>query len=128
MTIIGDCPYEDCDYTEIRSIPESLRLPIFRKEECRGCGKVVWVKYSRIDPTAWTEAEFLQDHIVDEEKKEIREFRREDVFRSCTYVHLDGESWGRIWSVHLDGGWTVGPAWSRVLNLRYEDWASVGWQ
>lgn len=52
--------------------PDGVPLPVYARFE-HTCGKVVWLKYSRIDPTAYTEEEFLRLHDVDEESKKITE-------------------------------------------------------
>ncbi len=68
---IGGCPYEDCDDFQMRILPDKP-LPIFSKETCPGCGRTIWLYYSRVDPKAYTEADFAKDWQVDEETKNIK--------------------------------------------------------
>jgi hypothetical protein len=68
---IGECPYDDCDDVQAREIPDAP-LPAFSKEECPGCGREIWMKYSRIDPEAFTPEQFAADWVVDHETKVIK--------------------------------------------------------
>lgn len=69
--ILGECPYDDCDQFEGREIPNGVRLPAFAQDTCSGCGRIVWVRFSRVDPVAYTEADFLARYVVDEETQQI---------------------------------------------------------
>jgi len=72
--IIGECPYDDCDHGAMRALPgPEVRLPAYARDHCKGCGRVVWVKYSRVYPIAWTESDFLAEHEIDEAMQQIRE-------------------------------------------------------
>ena len=70
--ILGECPHDDCKHFTIRAIPDGVRLPAYSKETCDGCGRIVWVKYSRADPVAFTEADFHREHEIDEATREIK--------------------------------------------------------
>lgn len=65
--IIGECPYDECQHSEMRIVPDKP-LPIFSKEECRGCGRTVWVYYSRVDPAVYTEEGFNEEWDLGEDK------------------------------------------------------------
>lgn len=45
--------------------------PGFIRELCPNCGTPVWHRMSRFDPESWTEEQFLKEHRVDEETKQI---------------------------------------------------------
>jgi hypothetical protein len=47
--------------------------PKFQREECPHCGKIVWHKYSRIEPMTYMEADFLALYTIDEANKLISE-------------------------------------------------------
>ena len=70
MPIMGDCPYEGCDHHEWRELPD-MSLPVVASEECEGCGRKVWVWYSRVDPKVWTDEGFRQEWDVDDATKRI---------------------------------------------------------
>jgi hypothetical protein len=70
--IMGECPYDDCDDFQMRILPE-VDLPKFSKETCPGCGRRIWVLYSRVDPMIFTETGFSERYTVDEETKHIAE-------------------------------------------------------
>lgn len=70
MTIMGDCPYEDCDEHQWRSEPD-VPLPVIGWDNCEGCGRKVWVWYSRVDPKVWTDEGFRQEWNVDEATKQV---------------------------------------------------------
>jgi hypothetical protein len=67
--IIGECPHDDCEHVAMRLLPTDVRLPVFSKETCEGCGEIVWVKYTRVDPIVYTEAQFAEEFTVDEENE-----------------------------------------------------------
>ena len=71
MSIIGECPHEDCRHTAWRILPEET--PVFAKETCEGCKRTLWVWYSRLDPRVYTEDGFNADFYVDEETQAIRQ-------------------------------------------------------
>lgn len=48
-------------------------MPVFSKEKCPGCGRVIWVKYSRVDPEAFTEAGLAERYDIDEATKNATE-------------------------------------------------------
>lgn len=48
------------------------KTPAYFREECPHCGAIVWHKLSRVDPTSWTEVDFLAEHDVDEATKQIK--------------------------------------------------------
>ncbi len=68
--ILGDCPYGDCTQFAMRSIATGS-LPQYERDTCEGCHRIVWVVHSRIDPIAYTEADFLEEFVVDDEKKTV---------------------------------------------------------
>jgi hypothetical protein len=70
MTNMGDCPYDDCDGFLMLAVPE--RTPAYARVECPTCRRPVWYRFSRIDPEAWTEADFLATHEVDAATKTVR--------------------------------------------------------
>jgi len=67
----GGCPYEGCDGFFATALPE--RTPIYDKQTCKLCGRVVWLKLSRWDPEAYTEESFVARYQVDEATKKIRD-------------------------------------------------------
>jgi glutaredoxin len=67
---IGECPYNDCDEVFLLPIPKNT--PTYQKRTCPTCKRPLWYKFSRINPEAWTEEDFLKLFTVDEETKEIR--------------------------------------------------------
>ena len=83
MSIIGECPHDDCRHTEWRLLPENYEqpidrpLPLFSKETCDGCKRTLWVYYSRIDPKVYTEEGFNEKFEVNEETKSIKERKHE---------------------------------------------------
>lgn len=44
--IIGECPHDGCNHTAMRLLPTDVPLPAYSKENCEGCGQIVWVKYN----------------------------------------------------------------------------------
>lgn len=67
---MGDCPYPDCDGTVWEALPEG-RLPVFAEHTCETCKRVVWTKFSRIDPMSWTKDDFFKEFRVDLETKTV---------------------------------------------------------
>ena len=66
--VIGEYPC--CGAHLMIEVPK--KTPAYFKENCPECGAVVWHRLSRIDPTSWIEADFLAEHDVDEETKQIK--------------------------------------------------------
>lgn len=66
---IGECPYEDCDEVLVLEMPE--KTPAFAPITCDGCGRVVWYRFSRVDPEAWTEEGFLENYEIDSVSKTV---------------------------------------------------------
>ncbi len=62
--------YPCCDGPLFLAIPEET--PAYFKEDCPHCGKPVWHKLSRIDPTTWLAEEFYRLHDVDTETRSIK--------------------------------------------------------
>lgn len=69
--IFGEYPC--CSAFLSLSVPE--RTPAYMRDECPECGTACWHRISRVDPTSWTEEEFLKTHKVDMEKKSIEEIK-----------------------------------------------------
>ena len=69
--ILGECPYDDCATSFMLEIPEHVALPAFAPWECDSCVRVIWTRYSRINPASWTEAGFHAEWDVDEATKRI---------------------------------------------------------
>ncbi len=67
----GDCPYPGCKGFLQVFIPDVT--PAYTKLDCPECGKPVWYRVSRVDPTAYTEENFLKCHTIDEVNKSIEE-------------------------------------------------------
>lgn len=44
-------------------VPE--RTPAYTLIECEACGGAVWYRLSRVDPMAWTKADFEAEHVID---------------------------------------------------------------
>lgn len=63
----GPCPYEDCDHELCLSVPP--KTPAFVKMSCPGCKRELWYKLSRVEPEAFTLAEFAERYEVDESTK-----------------------------------------------------------
>lgn len=58
--------YPCCDGRLLISMPEEdIRLPAYAPDICEHCGERVWHRFSRVNPTTWTEAEFLEEYDVD---------------------------------------------------------------
>lgn len=71
----GECPYKDCDGAlEWLSVPE--QAPVFYKDFCQKCQRVVWRKLSRIEPEALTTAQFQRQYVVDELTKQVKAAHR----------------------------------------------------
>jgi len=68
--ILGTCPYPNCDQFMANPIAD-LPLPQYERLRCEHCGRVVWLKHSRIDPEAWTDEDFREAHDVDDETKAV---------------------------------------------------------
>jgi len=66
--IIGECPC--CDATMWNAC--AGKTPVFEKIVCEECGGVVWLYHSRIDPMAYTEADFLKEYSINESDKSIK--------------------------------------------------------
>jgi hypothetical protein len=67
---MGECPYDDCNDFQMRILPD-VPLPMMSKEKCPGCGRTIWIKYSRVDPLAFTEAQFAECYDIDEATKNV---------------------------------------------------------
>lgn len=68
--IFGTCPYEDCDGSLwLPAEPEGVK---YERHECETCHRVIWTRYSRLDPWSMTEAEFLAAYEVDEATRTIQ--------------------------------------------------------
>jgi len=68
---IGSCPHDDCDDQRMRILPDK-KLPLLSRETCPGCGRTIWVYYSRVDPKAYTQEQFEQEFVYDEVTKSVR--------------------------------------------------------
>ncbi len=66
--IMGACPY--CDAGMMNPIAD-LPLPKFQKLITECCGKTIWLRHSRVDPQAFTDEDFKNKFIVNEETREI---------------------------------------------------------
>jgi hypothetical protein len=66
----GECPYDDCNEMLWIEIPDHSGkwFPML----CPKCHRKVWYFVSRIDPKAWTEADFLKKFTVNEFTKTIK--------------------------------------------------------
>lgn len=62
--------YPCCDGDLCLSMPD--RTPAWAPEDCPHCGARVWHRFSRVESMSWTEADFLAEHEVDQETKQIR--------------------------------------------------------
>lgn len=67
---IGDCPYDDCNGVLVVEVPE--RTPVYERLECPTCGRGLWYRLSRLNPEAWTAADFEAEHEIDEETMTIK--------------------------------------------------------
>lgn len=67
---IGDCPYEDCKGVLAVEVPE--RTPAYELLDCPTCGRGVWYRLSRLDPEAWTVADFESEHEINKEARTIK--------------------------------------------------------
>ena len=63
--IITDCPYEDCNETDLISLYPG-DLPKFQKRTCDKCGRRIWTIHSRLNPQSFTEQQFNELYILDE--------------------------------------------------------------
>lgn len=61
--IIGNCP--TCEALTMNAIADRP-LPCFQKCTCEECGQVYWLYHSRLDPEAYTQAEFDEKWIIGE--------------------------------------------------------------
>lgn len=66
----GDCPYEGCRGLLSMALPDCT--PAYERILCPTCERPVWYRLSRIDPMAWTEADFLAEHELDETTRQVR--------------------------------------------------------
>lgn len=55
--------YPCCGGSLCHSMPD--RSPAYLPEDCPHCGARVWHRFSRVQSTSWTEADFLTEHDVD---------------------------------------------------------------
>lgn len=69
--IIGSCPYDDCNEPLMLGLPD-MQLPAFSRHECDGCHRLIWTKFSRVDPQSWTEDGFLEEYEIDEETRQLK--------------------------------------------------------
>jgi hypothetical protein len=53
------------------AIAMPAKTPAYLPEDCPHCGAKVWHRLSRVESISWTEAEFLEQHDVDLERKTI---------------------------------------------------------
>lgn len=66
--IFGEYPC--CDGSLSLGVPD--KTPAYFSENCPHCGAKVWHRLSRVDPQSWTEADFLAEHEIDHETKQIK--------------------------------------------------------
>jgi len=66
--IFRECP--NCNELIINHMPE--RTPAFTENTCEHCKKPYWMKYSRLDPVAYTVDNFLKEFDVNAESKTIK--------------------------------------------------------
>jgi hypothetical protein len=59
--IIGPCP--ECDALRLTPLPD-LALPKWERITCEECGHTYWLRLSRSDPEALTEAEFAAEYVI----------------------------------------------------------------
>jgi len=67
---LGDCPYCD-DFLGLLSIPDEGKLPIYSQINCPSCERLIWYKFSRIDPMAWTIEDFEKEFKIDYDNRKI---------------------------------------------------------
>jgi len=67
--IIGECPY--CDAVMWNQCADVT--PAFEKVVCSECRETVWLYHSKLDPIAYTEEDFFDKFLVDEDTKIIKE-------------------------------------------------------
>ena len=71
--VIGEYPC--CDGPFSAAVPD--KTPAYFSEDCPHCGAKVWHRLSRVDPESWTEADFLELHVVDDANMQITDRRPE---------------------------------------------------
>lgn len=67
--IIGSCVH--CDRPMMIGIPDGASLPAFVKHDCEECGKTMWTRLSRVNPTSWDEEGFEEEFNIDHENRSI---------------------------------------------------------
>jgi hypothetical protein len=67
----GDCPYEGCNGLLFVPVPE--HTPAYTQVVCDTCKRPVWYKCSRLDPEAFTEADFERQYRIEGERVVRRE-------------------------------------------------------
>lgn len=70
--IFGECP--NCDEPVCNSFAGAGQM---QRIVCDACHKPYWLKHSRLDPEAFTEADFAEQYEVDEATKTIKDKARE---------------------------------------------------
>lgn len=63
--------YPCCDEGLAIACPLGVQLPKYMSDKCPGCGTTCWHKISRVDPTSWTEEDFLKEFDVDPDTKTV---------------------------------------------------------
>lgn len=85
----GNCPYDDCAGFLSFAVPDNT--PQYIPAECPECKRKIWYRLSRIDPRAYTEADFLKDFTVDHEKKTVVE--KNPVKSDFNLPKIDFDKW-----------------------------------
>lgn len=61
--------YPCCDGFLNLAMPD--KTPAYLPEDCPHCGARVWHRLSRVESMSWTEPDFLAEHEVNEETRQI---------------------------------------------------------
>jgi hypothetical protein len=112
---IGDCPYTGCEGVFALAVPD--RTPAYARLECDTCKRPVWYRFSRVDPMAWTEADFLAAHVVDPETKTITDKPMAQKPAPISFVHKNPHAmrWSLLPLLDADGKEVAG---SFILHVR----------
>jgi len=86
-------------------IPMPDLTPAYSRKACPHCGAIVWHRLERVEPMSWVEAEFLEEHDVDEENMRVTEKSTHLKF-SLNYATMGHRNAAMLPRIHEDANRT----------------------
>lgn len=70
ITILGTCPYDDCDESLFGDSPDGP-FPIFFLHDCDGCGRGIVTEVNYVSACSYTKKDFFDIYTINHETRTI---------------------------------------------------------